>query len=140
MPSTFVRSVPAGSSQDRWTLDCPARWRIRSGRTSSTTAAAAAGSVRSASIDARPRGRAPRHPSVGQHHSVDLDLGVLRVQEVHEVAAHEAPGTGDEEPHRYAPRPCRLPAASTPWKLPIDPMLASSRLKRHCTSSRPFQL
>ncbi len=49
MPSTFVRIVPAGSSQDRRTLDWPARWMIRSGRTSSTTAAAAAGSLRSAS-------------------------------------------------------------------------------------------
>jgi hypothetical protein len=31
---------------------------------------------------------------------VDLDLRVLGVQEVHEVAAHEAPRAGDEEPHR----------------------------------------
>ena len=100
MPSTFVRIVPPGSSHERWTLDWPARWTMRSGRTSSTTAAAAAGSLRSASTHAHARGRAPRHPAVRQHDPVDLDLRLLRAQEVHEVPAHEAAGAGDEQPHR----------------------------------------
>ena len=61
MPSTFVRSVPPGSSHDWWTLDWPARWTMRVGpHRLDRRAAAAAGSSRSASMDARARRGAPR--------------------------------------------------------------------------------
>src|SRR6266511_3337489 len=58
IPSTFVRSVPPGSIQDRWTLDCPARWTMRSGATASSTGSRDAGSFRSASstVTAPPAG------------------------------------------------------------------------------------
>jgi len=48
----------------------------------------------------RAGGGAPRDRAVGQRHPVDLDLRVLGVQEVHEVAADEPPRARDEEPHR----------------------------------------
>ena len=92
MPSTFVRSVPPGSSHDWWTLDWPARWRIPSGRTSSTTAAAAAGSLRSASTTRAPEAARHDTPPWGSTTPWISTSGVLRVQEVHEVPAHEAAG------------------------------------------------
>ena len=100
MPRTFVRSVPPGSSHERWTLDWPARWRIRSGRTSSTTAAAAAGSLRSASTHAHPEAARHDTPPCGSTTPWISTSGLLRVQEVDEVAAHEAAGARDQQPHR----------------------------------------
>ena len=100
MPSTFVRIVPPGSSHERWTLDWPARWRIRSGRTSSTTAAAAAGSLRSASRTRAPEAARHDTPPWGRTTPWISTAGLLRVQEVHEVPAHEAAGARDQQPHR----------------------------------------
>ena len=77
----------------------------------------------------RPLGAEHLHPVVLAQHELD------------EVGGDEAAGAGDQDPHRKPPRPWRLPLTeSCPRKLPMLPMLASSRLKRHCSSSRPFQL
>ena len=113
---------------------------MRSGRTSSITAAAAAGSLRSASTTRAPEAACQETLPWGSTTPWTSTPGCSASQEVDEVAAHEAPGAGDEQPHRYPASPWRPPSAPTPRKFPIEPMLASSRLKRHCVSSRPFQL
>lgn len=44
--------------------------------------------------------RAPRRSPAREHHPVNLRVGVCRAEVIEEVAADEAAGAGDEEPHR----------------------------------------
>ena len=102
-PRTLVRRVPPGSSQDTCTLDWPARWTMRSGATGSSTGSRAAGSLRSASSSAEPRGGSRACSAVGPGEAEELGRRVLAPEEVHEVGAHEASHPGDEDLHRGAP-------------------------------------
>ena len=80
----------------------------------------------------------PRRAAVGAHEAHRFHVGMLGAEKLDEVAGHEAARARDEDPHRYIPRPCWLPRASRPLKLPIEPTLARSTLKRNCRSWRPL--
>ncbi len=90
-------------------------------------------------------GDAPRKPNarapVGLHDAEDLHARMLGAQELGHVAPDEARDSGDEDLHRNPPTPDGPfpgPPCWSPRKLPMEPMLASSTLNRHCRSSRPL--
>ena len=99
-PSTFVRSVPPGSSHDCWTLERPARWTIGVGADVLDDGRSGGGVVEVGLDEAHPlRGRA-RQAAVRRDDAVDAHFRLLASQELEQVAADEAAGARDEQLHR----------------------------------------
>ena len=111
---------------------------MRSTGPASSTASTPAVSFRSASRRVAKPSAATRRAPVRAHEAHHLHLRMLGPQEVDQVGGHESARARDQHPHRYIPRPCWLPSAPIPLKLPMEPTLARSMLKRNCLSWRPL--